>query len=100
MKLAELPSGAGSPLGWEGDLLSMFSLAGRRRGARLPDPTLTRRESSRSDQAPGSGWLLSGVWSLQDPLGRQLWDIVGFMLMRVWSPQDLEGGGAAEGKGE
>lgn len=49
-------------------MLSMFSLAGRRRGARLPDPTLTRRESSRSDQAPGSGWLLS-VWSLQDPLG-------------------------------
>ena len=78
----------------------MFSLAGRRRGACLPDPTLTRRGNSRSDQAPGSGWLLSGVWFLQDPLGRQLWDIVGFMLTRVWSPQDLQGGGEAEGKGE
>ena len=28
----------------------------------------------------------------------QLWDIVGFMLTRVWSPQDLWRGGAVEGK--
>ena len=49
---------------------------------------------------PGSAWPLSGVWSSQDPLGHQLWDIVRFMLTGVWSPQDLQGGDDAEGKDE
>ena len=30
----------------------------------------------------------------------QLWDIVGFMLTRVWSPQDLQGGVDTEEKDE